>query len=333
VKDGVAERSVFGRNGEMRKRILVTGGNGFVGRQVVRLLREEHDVCVADNLRSGPVRFSDEELRAIRLAEVDIRDEAAVSALFADFQPDTIIHLAAIHYIPECEQHPALALQTNVQGTVNLLTASPRGARFVFASSGAVYQPDDKPHRESGALAPSDVYGFSKLHGEHYVGYFAAQRGLNAAVVRLFNVVGPGETNPHLLPEIVAQLKSGRSTLRLGNTWPKRDYIHVRDAARGFVAVALKDAPAAGTVTVNLGTSKPYSVDEIVGKLRGVASISFSMEQEQSRLRKVDRPYLAADIGEIRSRFDWTPEASIDDALADLWREPDLSPSLMAKYQ
>ena len=225
----------------MQKRILVTGGNGFVGREVVRLLYDEHAVCVADNLRSGPLRFNAGELSKFRFEPVDIVDAPLVSRIVADFAPDTIIHLAAIHYIPECEQDPLLAAEINIEGTLNLLLAAPCGARFVFASSGAVYHPDTKPHIEAKAiLGPSDIYGYTKLHGEHYVSYLASQRNFSAVVVRLFNVVGPGETNPHLLPEIVAQLKAGRKILRLGNLWPKRDYIHVRDAARGFVAVALE---------------------------------------------------------------------------------------------
>jgi len=319
----------------VQKRILITGGNGFVGREVTRLLCDQHTVCIADSLRSGPLRLRPDELKKISFAQVDIADAPRVGRLMAEFAPDTIIHLAAIHYIPECEENPGLAVQTNVQGTVNLLMHAPRGARFVFASSGAVYQPDDKPHvEETAKLAPADVYGYSKLHGEHYVRYFATQRDLSAVVVRLFNVVGPGETNPHLLPEIVAQLKAGRTTLRLGNMWPKRDYIHVLDAARGFIAVALRpDIAAASTQTVNLGTSQSYSVAEIVEKLQRIVPNGFALEQEQLRLRKVDRPFLAADIGEIRKRFGWTPQATLDDALADLWREPDLTPALMAKYR
>ncbi|HJU33007.1 MAG TPA: NAD-dependent epimerase/dehydratase family protein [Hyphomicrobiaceae bacterium] len=316
-------------------RVLVTGGNGFVGREVTRLLCDGHAVCVLDNLRSGPLRLGRCTRDRLTLAEIDIADAAAVARLMTEFAPDIIIHLAAIHYIPECEENPSLAVQTNVHGTVNLLAHAPEGARFVFASSGAVYQPDDKPHVEATAtVAPTDVYGFSKLHGEHYVRYFAQQRKLSAVIVRLFNVVGPGETNPHLLPEIVAQLKAGHRTLRLGNMWPKRDYIHVVDAARGFIAVALKAGIAPGsTQTVNLGTSQTYSVAEIVEKLKQITANGFALEQEQVRLRKVDRPFLAADITEIRARFGWTPQASIDDALADLWREPDLAPALMAKYR
>lgn len=319
----------------MGKRILVTGGNGFVGREVVRLLYDKHAVCVVDNLRSGPLRFKAGELGKFRFAPVDIVDAQLVSQTVKDFAPDTIIHLAAIHYIPECEQDPLLAASTNIEGTLNLLMAAPGGTRFVFASSGAVYHPDTKPHNEGeAAVGPSDIYGFTKLHGENYVSYLAAQRDLSAVVVRLFNVVGPGETNPHLLPEIVAQLKAGHKVLRLGNMWPKRDYIHVRDAARGFVTVALQeDIGTPGTLTVNLGTSRPFSVAEIIEKLRLVAPIQFTVEEEQARLRKVDRPHLAADIGEIGRRFGWTPQATVDDALADLWREPDFCAALEAKYR
>ena len=98
--------------------------------------------------------------------------------------------------------------------------------------------------------------------------------------------------------------------------------------------MALKDDVAAGsTLTVNLGTSHSYSVAEIVAKLKAVAKIDFSLEQEQSRLRKVDRPHLAADISEIATRFGWTPQSTIDDALADVWREPDLTPELARKYR
>jgi UDP-glucose 4-epimerase len=319
----------------MKKRILVTGGNGFVGREVTKQLYKDHNVCVLDNLRTGPLRFAPGEAKNFTLAEIDIADGGNVSRLMSDFKPDIIIHLAAIHYIPECEDDPALAVRTNIEGSINLLRYSPRKSRFVFTSSGAVYYPDDKPHNETTArLGPSDVYGLSKLHGEQYATYFTSQRELSTIIVRLFNVVGPGETNPHVLPEIIAQLKAGRKTLRLGNMWPKRDYIHVRDAARGFVAVALGSEVDAGTVlTVNLGTSQSFSVEEIIAKLKRVAPVNFSLELDPSRQRKIDRPHLAADIDAIRCRFGWSPEATIDEALADLWREPDLGPILTAKYQ
>ncbi len=319
----------------MDQRILITGGNGYVGRYVTRLLCQQATVCVADNLRYGDWRFDSAEQSRLRLERLDIRDAEQVAVLMRSFDPDVIVHLAALHYIPECESDPSLAVATNVLGTVNLLASCTPRSRFILASSGAVYKPDDRPHREAeAALAPSDVYGRTKLHAEEFVADFASRCELKAVIVRLFNVVGPGETNPHLLPELVAQLKAGRSVVRLGNLTPRRDYIHVLDAAKGFAAVATGNGVDYGaTIVVNLGTSRACSVIEIVEKIRAVSGIDFAIRQDDGRLRKVDRPFLAADISLMQQCFGWHPQQTIEDAIRDLWANPDLASNVTARYQ
>ncbi|MBC9176944.1 NAD-dependent epimerase/dehydratase family protein [Pseudoroseomonas ludipueritiae] len=316
-------------------RMLVTGGNGYVGRQLTRRLCQSGEVGVADNLRYGPWRFTPEERTQLQLFRCDIRQSEEVEGLMEDFAPDVTVHLAALHYIPECEDHPKLAVDTNVLGTLNLLLACPPGSRFVLASTGAVYRPDERPHHEEeSAVGPSDIYGFSKLHAENYVRMIAAKRGLRAVIVRLFNVVGPGETNPHLLPEIMAQLKSGRRVIDLGNLSPQRDYISVEDAARGFEAAALGNAVEPGeTVVVNLGTSQTYSVAEVVEKLRQVSGIDFEIRQDESRIRKVDRPVLRADNRRIGELFGWRPQQTLDEVLAQMWQNADLARWLTERYQ
>jgi UDP-glucose 4-epimerase len=286
-------------------------------------------------MRRGRVRFNSDEMSKFRLERLDINLSSELNELISGFVPDVIVHLAAIHFIPECEQAPSDAIQTNVIGTVNLLLACPTHARFIFASSGAVYEPDSQPHHESKSkLAPTDIYGASKLFAEHFVRYFAAQRDFSGVVVRLFNVIGPGETNPHVMPEIIAQLKAGRTKIRLGNLWPKRDYINVKDAARGFGVIATSDQTTPGkTLTVNLGTSKQYSVEMLLDELRRIAGIEFSIESDATRVRAVDRPFLGANIDEIHRLFGWEPLHSIDDAVADLWRDPDFTSELMKEYQ
>jgi len=308
-------------------RILITGGNGYVGRYLTRLLCQDAMVYVADSLRCGGWRFDAAECRRLRLVRLDLRDAEQVRALMRRVEPEIVVHLAALHYIPECEGDPSLAVATNVLGTVNLLAHCKPHSRFVFASSGAVYKPDDQPHREAeAALAPNDVYGRTKLHAEEFVSDFATRLDLQAVIVRLFNVVGPGETNPHLLPELVAQLKAGCHIVRLGNMTPKRDYIHVVDAAKGFAAVAVGNGVDYGqTMIVNVGTSQVCSVAQIVEKIRAVSGIDFEIHQDDSRLRKFDRPFLAADIHRMSQYFGWRPERSIDDAIRDLWSNPDLA--------
>lgn len=316
-------------------RILVTGGNGYVGRSLCRLLLSSHQLCVVDNLRYGQPRFTATELERLRWENVDIRQLPRLRQVIEDFAPEAIVHLAAIHFIPECEADPELAISTNVLGTANIAAACPAGCRLVFASSGAVYRPEETPHDElRSPIEPADVYGWTKKHGCDYVRYFAEQRRYPACIVRLFNVIGPGETNPHVLPEIVAQLQAGRQTLRLGNLDAKRDYVHVSDVARGFAAVATAGRVEPGeTCTVNLGTGQSISVATLLELLREISGIDFRVEADPARMRPSDRPFLAADIQRIGQQFGWQPELMIREALVDLWSQPDLPPQWIERYR
>ena len=314
-------------------RIIVTGGAGFVGKELVPTLAAKADVLVADRLRYGMPDWLKTPPDGVTLSQVDIRDAAAIRAVVEDFRPDAVVHLAAIHYIPECDADPPNAVATNVAGTVNVLAACQPGTRFVFASSGAVYKPDEAPHRElESALEPADIYGITKLQGEAYVRAFAADHGLSCGIVRLFNVIGPGETNPHLLPAIIAQLREGAESIDLGNTWPKRDYIDVQDAAGGFAAVALgENPPGVNCETVNLGSGQQYSVDEILEGMRSVLGLKFEVRQDPRRMRAVDRPFLGADISRIKDAFGWSPQNSLSSTLQRTWATPDFLPDLQGR--
>jgi UDP-glucose 4-epimerase len=305
-------------------KIMVTGANGFVGTEVVRQLWADHDVLAVDCLRYGPWRFSEEEMSRFVLATTDLRNRKDVESLVEGFQPHAIIHLAAIHFIPECEREPDEAISTNVQATANLLTATPPGCRFVFASTAAVYGPKGEAHVEdSDILHPLDVYGHTKLAAEKLVEYFAGTRKLEAVIIRLFNVVGPGETNPHVLPEIFAQLRRGERRLRLGNLHPKRDYIFVADVARGFIAAALAPFPRAlGPVPIaNLGSGASYSVQELIEQLEAVIGENIDVEVDASRVRQVDRPQLLADNTRMREYFGWAPRHDIASSLRLTWAD------------
>jgi UDP-glucose 4-epimerase len=310
------------------KRVIVTGGNGFVGRPLVRRLIENCEVCVLDNLRSGRPKLPTAD--NLSLVRVDIREPDAVAAAIADFAPDVVVHLAAIHYIPECENNPDLALSTNEAGTLSVLRSLPAGTRFVIASTAAVYAPSEAPHRElSDEIRPSDVYGYTKLHCEAWTRYYTQKLGLASTIVRLFNVAGPGETNPHVLPAILKQIQAGETCLRLGNTTARRDYIHTADASAGFATVALADAEAGECDVVNLGTGKAHSVKDLVTMFAELTDLPLTVQVDQARLRKVDRPYMAADISLIRERYGWTPRHEIRQAIADLVADPDIEPAVM----
>ena len=316
-------------------RVLVTGGGGFVGRPLCSQLVQEHEVLVLDSFRFGRQRVESPDLAGVEFVELDLLDAEAVASEVRRFRPDAILHLAAIHYIPECEQNPTGAFATNVRGTVNLLASCPENCRFLFVSSAAVYQPSLEPHREDDPVVatPGDLYGLTKLHGEHYTRYFARERGFAATIVRLFNVIGPGETNPHLLPEIAAQLEAGRRRIELGNLTPRRDYLHVLDAAYGFAQLAVHGCSRPGEVEIyNLGRGQSWSVEDVVKAFSDALGEEVEIVVDQDRVRKVDRPNLCADHTRLARVLGWAPERTLVDAVQDLWSSLDLPPELRRRY-
>lgn len=303
-------------------RILVTGGAGYVGRALTgRLARDPRvELHVLDNLASGEHRLRGLDMARITLHRLDLRDSAAVAALMRDLSPTRIFHLAAVHYIPACEAAPGDAVGINVAGTVNLLASAVNRPKFVFASTAAVYSPSDGPHVEDSAhIGPVDIYGLTKLQAERYIQYFHELGRVEAVVVRLFNVVGPGETNPHLVPAIIRQISRGEHTVKLGNLFPKRDYIHVGDAAEGFARLADISGPRRAAPAVNLGTGRSYAVGDVVRTVGEVAGTRLDIVQDPERVRTNDRPVLCASTEKLHTLTGWRPATDLADSLRAAW--------------
>jgi UDP-glucose 4-epimerase len=304
-------------------RILVTGGAGYVGRALVgRLLREPAlELHVLDNLASGEHRVRSFDLTRLTLHRIDLRDSAAVAALMRSLAPSVVFHLAAVHYIPACEAAPGDAVSINVAGTVNLLSSAIDRPKFVFASTAAVYRPSERPHLESAdGIGPVDIYGLTKLQAERYVEYFHGAGRIDAVIVRLFNVIGPGETNPHLVPAIIRQISRGEHRVKLGNLFPKRDYIHVEDAAEGFQRLARAPNSESIPLVSNLGTGQSFSVREVVDKIAEAAAVRLEIEPDPARMRANDRPQLCASTQRLRALTGWAPGTSMADSLRAAWQ-------------
>jgi UDP-glucose 4-epimerase len=310
-------------------RYFVTGGAGFVGAPLVhRLERGGHEVVVYDNLSrgskaqlvSGPGFASG----ALELIEADVLDDSTLSHCVREAQPEIVVHLAAMHFIPDCEADPAACLEVNVGGTQAVIDAvgpCPSVRRLLFASSAAVYRPSAEAHdEEASELGPTDIYGSSKLSGEVLLGRFNRRFPGRARIARLFNVFGPGETNPHLIPAILTQaLDSDR--LLLGDLSTKRDYIYTDDVAAAFERLACSVLPE-GLNVFNIGAGQERSGSEVVGAVGQLLGRGLQVVADRNRLRPSDRPNLLADTRRAAEYLSWRPLTSFDQGLSLALRHP-----------
>lgn len=306
-------------------RALVTGGFGFVGSRLCRTLVERGwAVGVLDDLSLG----RRENLESSLAAEVtplvaDVRDADAVARHVRAFEPTAIFHLAAVHFIPTCERQPTLAIGVNVAGTQAVLEACTHSnsvEAVVVASSGAVYAPASKAHSEGAEVSPTDIYGYSKEWTERLTAYFHLSTSIPVGIARIFNVIGPGETNPHLLPAIIEQVLRGEE-LRLGNLSTRRDYVFSDDVADGLVRLADRCCEH-GILTCNLGSESAVSGDELVRLVARVAGRDVSVIADPARFRESDRPLLLSDCTRARETLGWHAETSLENAVAAALEQP-----------
>jgi UDP-glucose 4-epimerase len=305
-------------------RFLITGGAGFIGhRTASALLAADADaeVGVLDNLTVGmPMPAKGQRLTPYH---GDIRDRARVEQVMAEFRPDTIVHLAAVHHIPTCEKRRAYALDVNIVGTETLLeVAELQGIRrFVLASSGAVYDWRPEALQETNPLAPCDNYSLAKLTNERQLAYWVERTSGSARVARIFNTIGHDDPNGHLVPDIIGQIPPGVTEIEiaLGNLTPRRDYIHADDTARGIATLA-RSCGAPGVDTFNVASGKDVSVGELVVLLGQVMGVAIRVREDAARKRRVDRPSQLAATAKIEQQLGFKHAKSLRMALEDIVR-------------
>lgn len=271
------------------RRVLVTGGCGFVGRYVVQeLYRRGYQVYVLDTELDPP-----SDIQAFY--DVDLRDRMSLCLAVQKANPRFVVHLAAVHYIPYCNAHPLETYAVNVEGTHNLLEALTGSTERIFAASSAgVYSFSEMPHSEAEPAWPVDIYGFTKRAMELGIYEWSSRTGIRVVVGRYFNMYGQGETTPHVIPTLVEQVRAGTSQLLLGNTHTRRDFVHVLDNTAA--TCDLLETPLIENVTVNLGSGLSYSVANLVAMLSRMSERSLEVVIDAARVRIHDRPNLVADM-------------------------------------
>lgn len=325
-------------------RLLVTGGAGYIGSHaIVELLDAGHEVICLDNYcNSSPIALDRVATicgRPATAIEGDVRDRAALRAIFAQHAIDAVIHFAALKAVGESVNRPLAYYDTNVAGTVTLLQEM-RDAnirRIVFSSSATVYgTPDRLPLREDAPIRTTNPYGATKAMIEQMLrDVVASDPRWSAIALRYFNPIGAhasgliGEDSqdvPNNLFPYVCQVAAGRRE-RLsvfGDDWPTgdgtgvRDYLHVVDVAIGHLRAYEYSVGASGFHAFNLGTGRGTSVLELVRAFEAATGcqVPFSFAAR----RPGDIAACWADVTRAACELQWQATRSIADACADGWR-------------
>jgi UDP-glucose 4-epimerase len=294
-------------------RVLVTGGAGFVGSHVAEaFLARGDDVLVVDDLSSGRCENVPD---GAAFGAVDISDRDALERALTD-GIDVVCHLAAQASVTVSVDDPVLDCTSNVLGTLNVCEAArSRGAAVVFASTGGALYGNDapRPTPEDFPPEPLSPYGASKLAAEAYVATWGRLYGTPNVVLRLGNVFGPRQ-NPHGEAGVVAifseRLLAGESLELRGGGTPTRDYVHVGDIARAFVAAAEARRPG----TFNVGTGRETSTARLLELLQRAAGTN--VEPRQVALKAGELDASALDSRRIEAELGWRTTTGLDEGLA-----------------
>ena len=302
------------------KRILVTGGAGFIGSEVVsQLIKKNAMVSVLDNFSSGKKQYLPKK-KNLKIIKGDITDEKVISRSVKD--QEFVIHLAALPFIPDSFYYPADFFNVNTTGSVNLLWKSIQSktvTRFVHISTSEVYgTAQHTPMDENHPTAPHSTYAVSKLAGDRVAFTLHKENGFPIVIIRPFNSYGPQYTQPYIIPEIMNQLLIGNKELMLGNIKATRDFTYVSDTADAIIR-SLDSKKAIGEI-INVGSGNEISIKDLAFKISKVAKKKIKIRYDESRERPFDVNRLICDNKKALRLLGWKPKINMDQGLKKLFQ-------------
>ena len=320
----------------MTKRILVTGGAGYIGAHaVLALIDQGFEPVILDNFSTGH-RYATQGCEVI---EADLRDRAVIESALTSKRFDGVMHFAAKSIVGDSMRSPLDYFENNVTGSLNLINAALKGEieHFVFSSTAAVYgEPESIPITEAHTLAPINPYGQSKRMIEIMLAEAYRAHGLRSISFRYFNAAGAApeagigenhEPETHLIPNALRSSLSDDSNSQLkvfGNDYETRDgtcvrdYIHVRDLADAHVKGMNHLFHNATADQINLGTEHGATVLEVIKSCEQATERPIEYDVEEKR--EGDPAVLVAENGKARDLLSWTPKASLFDCVSDAWQ-------------
>lgn len=298
----------------MARRVLVTGGAGFVGSQLVReLLDSKYHVAVLDNFTIG-LKESLPKSGELRLVSGDVRDFGLVSRVVRNCP--YVIHLAAQAFIPFSYEMPVHVAEVNAMGSINILKACQdhHVKRLVHISSSEVYgSAQYVPMNEKHPLQPFSTYSVAKTAADMWAQTFFWEHKLPVVILRPFNTYGPRESLPYFIPEIIRQcLKEPQ--IRVGNLDTCRDFTYVKDTANAMVK-ALETEEIEGEI-INIGTGKTHKMKDILTLVKKETKTTKKpVVIDKGRLRPKDVDTLVTDNSKARKILDWIPAISFEEGI------------------
>ena len=296
------------------RRVLITGGSGFVGANLARrLARDGHEVHAL--LRPARNRWRLEAFPGRLIVHAGtVADRPGTTALVRDVRPQWIFHLAAHGAYPEQRDLEAM-IQTNIMGAVNLIDASADAGveAFINAGSSSEYGFKDHAPSESEVLEPSSDYAFTKASATLYCQSVAKRTGLPAVTLRLYSVYGPYEQPTRLIPTLI-RMGLEKRLPPLVNPEIARDYVYVDDVSDAFV-LAAESAGAHKGAIYNLGSGRQTTLSEVVEVVRELLGISARPHWRSMAPRSWDTSTWVADPSLIRSELGWTPTTPLSQGL------------------
>jgi UDP-glucose 4-epimerase len=306
------------------KKVLVTGGAGFIGSHVVdSLVDRGYGVRVVDDLSAGKLSNIEAHLKSGRVDFVrgDVKDAEFVRKCVRDV--GAVVHLAAITSVPFSVDNPGFTYDTNVAGTLNLLIscAEEKVGKFVFTSSCAVYgEPQWLPVNEECPTGPISPYAESKLAAEHFCMGFHEKRLLRSVILRLFNVYGPRQgVNDYsgVVTRFIDRSRQGLPLIIYGDGSQTRDFVHVLDVVEAVLS-SLENADAEGEV-FNIGSGSPVSVLELAKTVLELTDSNLEILYDKPRVGDVKYSY--ADVSKAARLLGYKPKLSLKDGLRSLLGE------------
>jgi len=309
--------------GLMNKLAWVTGTEGFIGSHMVKFLCARGWKVVGSYLREGPAPLRN--LRNLHFNHCDLRNGQRVSQLMHQYQPTHIFHFAAQSLPMVSWADPVTTFESNIMGSLYLFEAARQLRRppvVVSACSSAEYgnvAASDIPVREEHPLRPLHPYGISKVCQDLLAREYFLDYGIPTVNIRLFNTTGPGKTDdaPSDFVRQLARIKKGLQSpvLEVGNLKPRRAFLDVQDAVRGFYLAATKGKRGEA---YNLCATRTYSIHEILHSAIRLGGVKVQIRPVSRLMRPSDEKIIFGSTEKIRRDTGWKPLYSLEQTLKSM---------------